>query len=672
MKRFLLSLLIAGSIFTLGQGQDPYTWFDFEKDTTQNPEFSGSLYKGVRENPSKAGVNLSDSVGLGFTGANSWDGFNYNFPAALNLSNIQSFTMKVYHPTLSGETRLQFGPGGDALKLDVMYTTPGEWAELTWDIPDGYDGMLTKVLICFAHERAEADEEWYFDELKGAPTYMVTGPQTYYSTKSKRVDLTGFQGAVFEGVVENPVMDDVNGSSFAAKTLTGTDTWSGFYWDLAAPIDFSSGDTKFQMMVYSDSTGNARIQLEGADPKMKISVPYTTPGKWQHLVFDPANASDGDTSLAYTRMVLVFDDADTDLGEEWYFDQVTGPALDIGYVEPARNYLDFETGNNPDITAFQGAVFGGAVENPLKDEVNGSDSVGVFYTGTAGWSAMQYWLPNFVDFSEGYNFKFKVYNADSTGRVRVWLEDQIASKKIKAPVEYTDVGKWQELTVDVRESIEASPGEAMYLKMLLCFDDLDSDIGEEWFFDDLMGPGLMAKYNNTGTFIVKDSTKNATKVEIDINNSGVMIDLDADTTGNYNWSIDVLNLPVGDHVMDLYIDDELVEDADDVAFTIEETFMPSVINYIYMEKASNVDALSLETGFTVYPNPAYSFVKISGNSEYLNAVSIFDLQGKELMHTGSINALEFTLDISEMNSGIYFLKMTGVNANQSVAKIVIQ
>jgi len=204
MRRFLLSLLLVGFIFTLGQGQDPITWFDFEEDAAQHPEFSGSLYKGVRENPAKAGANLSDSVGLGFTGANSWDGFTYNFPAALNLSTIQSFTMKVYHPTLSGETRLQFGPGGDDLKLDVMYTTPGEWAELTWDIPDGYDGILTKVLICFAHDRAEADEEWYFDELKGAPTYMVTGPQTYYSTKSKRVDVTGFQGAVFEGVVENP------------------------------------------------------------------------------------------------------------------------------------------------------------------------------------------------------------------------------------------------------------------------------------------------------------------------------------------------------------------------------------------------------------------------------------------------------------------------------------
>jgi hypothetical protein len=764
MKKFLLSFLIIGFVFSPGFGQTPKTWFTFDDAADQTAPFSGSLYKGIMENPSKTGINTSDSVGLGFTGANSWDGFYYSFGSPLNLSQIKTFTMKVYHPTLSGETRLQFRPGD--LKLDVMYTTPGEWAELTWEIPDGYDGVFDNVLICFAHDRAVADEEWYFDDLNGAPTYMPTGPETFYSTVSIRPEITGFQGAVYDGVVDNPGIDDTNGNPFSGKSLTGTDTWSGLYWDLAAPIDFTEKDNKFQMMVYSDSIGNARIQLEGATPKMKISVPYTTPGQWQHLEFDPANAADGDTSLEYNRIVLVFDDADTDVGEEWYFDQLTGPSLSLGYVEPTRDYLDFETGDNPDITSFQGALFGGVAENPLKDDVNGSDSVGVFYTGTDGWSAMQYWLPNYVNFSAGYNFKLKVYNADSTGRVRFWLEDKNASKKIKAVVNYTTPGHWQEVTVDTRESVEALPGDAQYLKMLLCFDDEDTDVGEEWFFDDLMGPPLVSKYYNTGTFMVKDSSKTASTVEIVLDNNDSKIALADDGSGMNMWTVNVENLPTGDHLMDVYIDGVIADGADDVAITIGETLDPAVISYVYIPSVkvnalftitvtgtSSTDfaidinnsgstmtlyddgthgdvtsgdgvwsllvndlaegghvmdlydggtlvttaddvAFTLATdqdpnvvaytykvtsirelklmGFNVYPNPANQYVTISANSDKLDNICIYNLQGRELKRIQSINASELTIDISGINPGVYYMRITGDQDNYGLAKIVIK
>lgn len=732
-------------------------YFDFEEEVADHPTFSGSLWAGVMENPLKDAVNGTDSVGLGKTGPNIWDGFTYYFPGKLDLRNVKEFKMKVYHPTLQGETRLQFEPGG--VKLDVMYTTPGQWAELTWTLPDNKDGTFERVLICFAHERAAAGEEWYFDDLQGAPTYMAVGPNTYYSTSSKRKDWTAFQNAASGGVVANPNMDLTHDKPYAGLALTGSDTWSGMYYDLAGPIDFS-GNKKFQMKVYSDSIGNARIQLEGSGATtLKLSVPYTTPGEWAHLEFD---ASAVDTSMNYTRLILIFDDKDAEAGEEWYFDNITGPWLELGEVEPILDYLSFDDGYLPDITSFSGALFGGISENPLKDAVNSSDSVGVFYTGTVGYAASQYWLPNYVDFSEGYTFTLKVYHPDSIGSVRFWMEDEIASKKIKVQVDYTTPGAWQKISFDVRNTVEAAPANNLYKKMLFCFDDKDVDVGEEWYFDELMGPALNPVYYNTGMFAVTDGSGSAASIEIDINNSGDKIAL-ADTGSNI-WIVDVPYLPTGDHVMDLYVGGEMV--ADDVAFTIEETVTPTSITYAYVPDIK-VDALFTVTvtgtsstdfgvdinnggspialyddgthgdatagdgiwsvlvndlpvgshvmdlydggtlvstaddvaftltesddpvvvayaytvsaiqefkqmGFTIYPNPAEVLVTISANSDNIDNIRIYNLQGKEMMRIESIGSQEVTLDVSNMKSGVYYLRIEGALDNHATSKLVIK
>jgi hypothetical protein len=553
-------------------------------------------------------------------------------------------------------------------------------------------------------------------------------------------------------------MDLTNDKPFAGLAITGSDTWSGMYFDLAGPIDFS-GDKKFQMKVYSDSIGNARIQLEGSGATtLKLSVPYTTPGEWTHLEFD---ASAVDTSMDYTRMVLIFDDKDAEAGEEWYFDDITGPWLDIGDVDPVLDYLSFDDGYLPDITSFSGALFGGIAENPVKDDVNGSDSVGVFYTGTVGWAASQYWLPNYVDFSEGYTFTLKVYHPDSTGSVRFWMEDEVASKKIKVQQEYTTPGAWQKIVFDVRNSIEAAPANNLYKKMLFCFDDKDTDVGEEWYFDELMGPALNAVYYNTGIFNVTEEGSSASTIEIVINNDDNKIALSE--VGDTIWTVDVPFLPTGEHVMDLYVDDELV--ADDVAFAIEETISPTTIAYNYVPEIT-VDALFAVTvsgtsstdfsidinnggspitlyddgthgdvtaddgvwsvlvndlppgnhvmdlydggtlvataddvaftlaesddpvlveytytvsdiqelklmGFNIYPNPAKSFVTISANSDNIDNIRIFNLQGKEMMRIESINTSELTLDISKMKSGVYYMRIEGDQFNHATSKLVV-
>ncbi len=648
--------------------QESTLWFDFEDET---PAFSssGGSFEGAVENPVKDSVNGSMYVGTTLTGGNGWDGITYKFPAPLDLRNERTFSMMVYHPTDSGETRLQFG----SIKLDTWYTTPGKWAKLTWEIPEGNDNVFTSVLLCFAHEEGVAGAMWYFDELKGAPSHVKLEPASYFSTENNRKDWIGFQGATYEGVVENPGEDMVNERLYAGKATTGTDSWSGIYIDLAGPIDFSSTQM-FQMLVRSDSIGDVRLQLEGSTPKLIINATYDTPGEWAWLFFDPKDATEGDTSMDYNRVVVIFDDKDTDQGEEWYFDEIRGPVVEIGYVEPTHVYFDYDSITPPWFT-FQGAVWGGVMPNPLADAVNGTDSVGVAYTGTDTWSGMAYDLPNTINFSDGFNFTMKVYNADSAGVVRLSLERPGKSERCYMYDTLTTAGEWVELSYDARLYAPENALDDFYTRVVLAFDYTDKDVGEEWYFDELKGPGFTPKYNNDAVFTVVDMPKTATSVEIDINNSGTMVTLYNDgtngdaTAGDSIWTAEVMGLPVGDHVMDVYVSGSKVIYGDDVAFSITASMAADMIEFIY--NPTSIDELD-DIGFVLYPNPADDQITIRLHAGIMSSVAVYNVVGSEIRRIESVNVSEYNLNISDLSSGIYFIRVTTTDGAGEVVKLIVK
>jgi hypothetical protein len=150
----------------------PHLYFDFEGEAATNPLFTdyGTTYGGVVLNPSKSGENLSDSVGVTTTGSQTYNGFKYTFEQPLDLSEGDGiFTLMVYHPTkASTKVRIQvqgatLNPGTEG-KLDMPYTTPGEWQRITWTISkELYDNKVTAVLFCINEGAALAGEQWYFD-----------------------------------------------------------------------------------------------------------------------------------------------------------------------------------------------------------------------------------------------------------------------------------------------------------------------------------------------------------------------------------------------------------------------------------------------------------------------------------------------------------------------------
>ena len=76
--------------------------------------------------------------------------------------------------------------------------------------------------------------------------------------------------------------------------------------------------------------------------------------------------------------------------------------------------------------------------------------------------------------------------------------------------------------------------------------------------------------------------------------------------------------------------------------------------------ALNNGSFELDKSISVYPNPTSSIINIISDTEIKN-IQLYDVQGRILQTTvGNSN----TIDISDKNSGIYFLKISTENGSK--------
>jgi hypothetical protein len=84
---------------------------------------------------------------------------------------------------------------------------------------------------------------------------------------------------------------------------------------------------------------------------------------------------------------------------------------------------------------------------------------------------------------------------------------------------------------------------------------------------------------------------------------------------------------------------------------------------IEAHKNGTLNIAELENKYAIYPNPAYSEVKIISNGDA--NVKIFDMTGRCVK---DVNVVEdATIDIKDLNTGVYF-----VNVNGKVEKLVVK
>ncbi|MEW4924618.1 T9SS type A sorting domain-containing protein [Algibacter sp. 2305UL17-15] len=124
-------------------------------------------------------------------------------------------------------------------------------------------------------------------------------------------------------------------------------------------------------------------------------------------------------------------------------------------------------------------------------------------------------------------------------------------------------------------------------------------------------------------------------------------------------------VPVANGTITVDINSDVADDASGNGNTAATQF-----NIDFDSTLTNVDVV-LEKGLTIYPNPANTVINISNTANLeLTGLQLIDVQGRTIrsQETNPNDAIQ-VMDISEINSGIYFIKITTDNA--SLVKQVI-
>jgi hypothetical protein len=76
--------------------------------------------------------------------------------------------------------------------------------------------------------------------------------------------------------------------------------------------------------------------------------------------------------------------------------------------------------------------------------------------------------------------------------------------------------------------------------------------------------------------------------------------------------------------------------------------------------------------FVMYPNPASNTLtfEANANGETLETIRIYDALGKTMLSTRQINAANYSMDISTLQQGIYFVEIESVNGQHFTQKLI--
>ena len=133
---------------------------------------------------------------------------------------------------------------------------------------------------------------------------------------------------------------------------------------------------------------------------------------------------------------------------------------------------------------------------------------------------------------------------------------------------------------------------------------------------------------------------------------------------------------------DIYINDLLTaENINELSHSIDitESAMMSVevvAKYGDMESVGIIDMIDFVVGIEenvtenikVYPNPAKDFVKLTAQGSTLKAIKVYNCLGM-IFEEINVNANEIVIDITDYNSGIYFLNIETENGNH-IQKVI--
>lgn len=300
-------------------------------------------------------------------------------------------------------------------------------------------------------------------------------------------------------------MDKPNGAETWAGTVVGN---SG----LAVPIQFSAGNTKFTMDVYSPIAGiTVLLKVENGSNgaiSVETSAKVSQANTWETLTFDFANPATGtpalDLKATYSKVVVFMNFGTTgnaDGDAVYLFDKISHPATDnyTGTVTKKALPVTFDLANHD----YGLLDFGGVSSKVGADPANSANKVGISTKTTAAetWGGTIVYEPSGFDTAVPFAannaaMKVKVYSPHANIQVRLKLEVAGSpAKSVETEATVTEANKWQTLTFDFTKHAAGTPAldlTAKYNKAVIFFNFgvTGAAAGERvYYWDDLAMAG---------------------------------------------------------------------------------------------------------------------------------------------------------------------------------------
>lgn len=199
------------------------------------------------------------------------------------------------------------------------------------------------------------------------------------------------------------------------------------------------------------------------------------------------------------------------------------------------------------------------------------------------------------------------------------------------------------------------------------------------------------RFENTGTASainisvndILDAKLDETSVKMISASHGYTLDR---VGNNLTWKFDNIQLPVS--VTDTEIgkgyvtfkvkmkpgfsSGDVVPNTASIYFDSNPAIVTNTFNTQFVSLLANANFETSE--FLLYPNPASQMVQITlpNTSDSLESITLYDVLGKVVRQVANISANQSTIDVSQMEKGVYFVEILTENNLKMIKKLVVK
>ena len=588
-------------------------------------------------------------------------GFASVIPLTLTETEM---TVRVWSPTAGTPIRLKVENASnnqETCETEAVTTVAGAWETLTFNfaneaagtatlangITNGWVFNMASIFFNFGTDGATAGAQtYYFDDVMfGQPVVTLAQIDLPVTFEDPLVDytMTDFGGNTATVITDpiNPpnlvseVVKDATAQLWAGTTVS---TPNGF----ANAIPFTASATIMSVLVWSPDAG-IPIRLKAEDNtngaiSVETEAITTVSGQWETLVFDFSNEVVGTAALnltnTYNMASIFFDfgtDGATNGSKTYYFDDVmfgqppvTLAQIDlpVTFEDPLVDYTMSDFGNNVSTMIVDPTLPTNMVMEVVKP-ITAPVWAGTTISTPLGFASVIPFTATETKMS------VRVWSPDAGIPILLKAEDNTnGAISVETETMTTVAGQWETLVFDFSNEAAGTPA----LDLTNTYD-------------------LASIFFNFGT----DGATAGSKTYY-FDDVQMALPCTTTTSSITETALDVYNAPSG------------------VTYTTSGIYNDTILNAAGCDSIITIDLTMSFTGISeyelgsieLYPNPSTEKITISVNEIYLAyPIMIMDQAGRVVIKS-EVVALETEIDITKLESGIYYVKIGDLKAEKLV------